>query len=194
MEKLAETEFEIHELIKKRWSPRSFSDRSVDPELIRQLFDAARWAPSSFNEQPWRFIYARKENSKAFGKLSRVMVEFNRKWASDAPILILTVVKERFSRNNKPNRVAEHDIGSAMAYLTFEATRHNLYVHQMAGIDPDKAKELFDIPEGFKPFTMAAVGYLGNPDDLNEDLRKSEIKPRNRKPIHEIAFQGEWNG
>lgn len=194
MEKLAETEFEIHELIKKRWSPRSFSDRTVDPELIRQLFDAARWAPSSFNEQPWRFIYARKEDSKAFGKLSRVMVEFNRKWASDAPVLILTIVKERFSRNNKPNRVAEHDTGSAMSYLTFEATRHDLYVHQMAGIDQGKAKELFDIPEGFKPFTMAAVGYLGNPDDLDEDLRKSEIKPRSRKPIHEIAFRGEWNG
>lgn len=192
MEKLAETEFEIHELIKKRWSPRSFSDRSVEPELIRQLFDAARWAPSSYNEQPWRFIYARKEEPKTFEKLSRVMVEFNRKWASKAPVLILTVVKERFNRNNKPNRAAEHDIGSAMAYLTFEATRHNLYVHQMAGIDPDKAKELFDIPEGFKPFTMAAVGYLGNPDDLNEDLRKSEVKPRNRKPIHEIAFQGKW--
>lgn len=192
MKKTADTEYSIHELIKRRWSPRSFSDRKVDPDLIRQLFDAARWAPSSFNEQPWRFIYARKEEPELFDKLKNVMVKFNQRWASDAPVLILTVVKQRFSHNNKPNRVAEFDTGAAMSYLTVEATRHDLYVHQMAGIDRDKARELFDIPDGYNPFTMAAVGYLGDPDDLDEEFRESEKSVRTRKAIDEIAFHGEW--
>ncbi len=194
MKKSADTEYDIHELIKSRWSPRSFSNRKVDPELIRQLFDAARWAPSSFNEQPWRFIYARKEETERFKNLCSVMVKFNQRWATEAPLLILTVVKEQFSRNNNPNRVAEYDTGAAMSYLTFEATRHDLYVHQMAGIDLEKAREIFEIPDGYKPFTMAAVGYLGDPDNLDEDFRDTETGTRSRKGIDEIAFQGRWKG
>ncbi|MDZ7807277.1 MAG: nitroreductase family protein [Gracilimonas sp.] len=192
--KKANTEYDIHEIIQERWSPRSFSVREIKPELIRKLFDATRWAPSSFNEQPWRFIYARKEEPEQFEKLYRVMGEFNQNWAGDAPMLILTILKEKFSKNSKPNRVAKFDLGAAMAYFTFEATRHDLYVHQMAGIDQEKARKIFDIPEGYKAVTMAAVGYKGVPDDLEGDLRETEVSVRTRKDIDEIAFQGEWKG
>ncbi|HET8865880.1 MAG TPA: nitroreductase family protein [Gracilimonas sp.] len=192
--KKANTEYDVHDVIQQRWSPRSFSDKEVKPELIRKLFDAARWAPSSFNEQPWRFIYARKEEPEQFDKLYQVMGEFNQNWAGEAPMLLLTILKEKFSNNGKPNRVAKYDLGGAMAYFTFEATRHDLYVHQMAGIDQEKAREIFNIPEGYKAITMAAIGYIGNPNDLEGDLKETEVSERTRKDIDEIAFQGEWKG
>lgn len=192
--KEAQTKYDIHELIRRRWSPRSFADETVDPELARRLFDAARWAPSSYNEQPWRFIYALREDEEEFDRLTKVLNEYNAKWAKDAPMLLLTFVKEHFDKNGKPNRVAEHDIGAAMSYLTFEATANDLYVHQMAGILPDKARELYDIPEGFKPYTMAAIGYLGAPEELPENFQKSERAERSRLDIDEIAFKGSWNG
>lgn len=190
--KEAETEYSIHELIKKRWSPKAFSDKPVEPGLMRQLFDAARWAPSSYNEQPWRFIYAFKSDEEEFERLAQVLNEHNAKWATGAPVLLLTIVKEHFDKSGKPNRVAEHDLGAAMSYLTFEATANDLYVHQMAGILPDKAKELYDIPEGFRPYTMAAIGYLGDPDQLPQKFQKSETSPRTRLGIDEVAFKGGW--
>lgn len=190
--KEAETEFPIHELIKKRWSPRAFSDKNVEPDLLRRLFDAARWAPSSYNEQPWRFIYAAKSDAGEYEKLSRVLNEFNAKWATGAPVLLLTIVKQHFEGTGKPNRLAEHDTGAAMSYLTFEATANDLYVHQMAGILPDKARELYHIPEGYKPYTMAAIGYLGDPGQLPEDLRNKERGKRSRLEIDDVAFKGSW--
>ncbi len=192
-EKEAETEYDIHPVIKKRWSPRTFSDKAVSKELLKQLFDAARWAPSSFNEQPWRFIVANKEEPEEFEKIKKVMVEFNQKWASAAPVLVLTAYKKDFSKNNKPNRVALHDLGQAVSYLTFEATRHNLYVHQMAGINREKAKELYNIPGDFEPATMIAIGYMGELSDLDEDFVEAEKAIRKRKEINEIAFRGEWD-
>ncbi|MGF1670275.1 MAG: nitroreductase family protein [Balneolaceae bacterium] len=191
--KEAKTEYDIHPLIKKRWSPRTFSEKPVNKELVRQLFDAARWAPSSFNEQPWRFIIATKDEQNEFDKMSRIMVEFNRKWASAAPVLILTLTKDHFSKNNNPNRVALHDLGQAVACLTFEATRHDLYVHQMAGIDRDKAREEYQIPDEFTPQTMIALGYIGNLDQLPEDLKVTEKKERSRMDIDQILFRGSWN-
>jgi len=192
-EKEAETVYDLHPIIKKRWSPRTFSDKPVSRDLLKQLFDAARWAPSSYNEQPWRFIIAAREEPEEFEKIKNVMVEFNRKWASGAPVLVLTACKKNFSKNNKPNRVALHDLGQAVSYLTFEATRHNLYVHQMAGIDLDKAKELYNIPDGFEPATMIAIGYIGELDDLDKDFLESEKASRKRMNINEIAFRGDWN-
>lgn len=186
--KIADTDYPIHELLLKRWSPRAFSDESVDPELLNQLFEAARWAPSSYNEQPWRFIIARKEDEEAFAKLSQVLNEFNRGWATGAPVLVLGLTKETFERNDRPNRHAGHDLGQAVAHLTFEATRHDLYVHQMAGILPDKAEELYDLPEDVKPLTMFAIGYKGQPGILNEQLKKQETSSRSRKSLDEIIL------
>lgn len=190
--KIPDNDYPILDLIRQRWSPRAFSDEPVDRELLRQLFEAARWAPSSFNEQPWRFIIATRDEPGEFERLSNALIEGNRKWATGAQVLGLTIVKETFSRNGSENRAAEHDLGQAMAYLSLEAIRHNLYVHQMAGILPDKARELFHIPEGYKPFTMFALGYRGDSEQLSESKRRSEQAERSRKAIDEIAFRGDW--
>ena len=191
--KIAPTQYNIHALIKKRWSPRAFSDKRVDPDLLRQLFDAARWAPSSFNEQPWRFVIASKDESEEYERLSQVLNDFNKKWATTAPVLILTLAKDNFERNSKPNKHASHDLGQAVSYMTFEATRHDLYLHQMAGILPEKAIELFNIPEHYTPMTMIALGYLGDIDVLPESLQEKEKGERSRLSIDEIVFRGTWD-
>jgi nitroreductase len=191
--KLADTEHPIHELLKKRWSPRSFSEKSIDIELLNQLFEAARWAPSSYNEQPWRFIVARKENQETYDRLASVMNEFNQSWATNAPVLVLALTKTTFDLDGRKNHHAGHDLGQAIAHLTFEATNHNLYVHQMAGISPDKAREIYDISDDYKPLTMFAIGYKGNPESLNDKLQKQETSPRSRKDLDEMVFDGEWD-
>jgi len=159
----------------------------VDPELLMQLFEAARWAPSSYNEQPWKFIAARKEDEQAFEKLSEVMNEFNRGWAKEAPVLVLGLTKTTFDLDGRTNRHAGHDLGQAIAHLTFEAGRHELFVHQMAGILPEKAHELFNIDEDYEPLTMFAIGYKGSPESLGGKIRKQETAPRSRKPLDEVV-------
>lgn len=190
--KEATTNYPIHSLLQKRWSPRSFSDQSIDKELLCQLFEAARWAPSSYNEQPWRFIIARKEDEEDFAKLSKVVNNFNQTWATDAPVLVLALAKQSFDANGRPNRHAGHDLGQAIAHLTFEATRHKLFVHQMAGILPDKARKLYDISDTYKPLTMFTIGYKGDPADLPSKLEEKDKATRSRKPLDDIVFEGEW--
>lgn len=190
--KLADTEYPIHNLLQKRWSPRAFSEKSIDTELLNQLFEAARWAPSSYNEQPWRFIVARKRDQEEYEKLASVMNDFNQSWATDAPVLVLALTKTTFDWDGRDNPHAGHDLGQAIAHLTFEATQHDLYIHQMAGILPDKARELYNISDGYKPMTMFAIGYKDRPESLNEKLQKQETSPRTRKDLDEIVFDGEW--
>ncbi len=190
--KLADTEYPIHKLLKKRWSPRAFSEKSIDTELLNQLFEAARWAPSSYNEQPWRFIVARKNDTEAYEKLASVMNEFNQSWAMDAPVLVLALTKTTFGLDGRDNPHAGHDLGQAIAHLTFEATKNDLYVHQMAGISPEKARELYDISNDYNPMTMFAIGYKGQPESLDEKMQKQETSPRIRKDLDEILFEGEW--
>ena len=190
--KLADTDYPIHELLQKRWSPRAFSEKLIDNELLNQLFEAARWAPSSYNEQPWRFIVAQKEDHEAYEKLASVMNEFNRSWATDAPVLVLALTKTTFDLDGRDNPHAGHDLGQAIAHLTFVATKNDLYVHQMAGISPEKARELYDISDDYNPMTMFAIGYKGQPESLSDKMRKQETSPRIRKNLDEIVFDGEW--
>jgi nitroreductase len=190
--KLADTDYPIHELLQKRWSPRAFSEKSIDTELLNQLFEAARWAPSSYNEQPWRFIVAQKEDHEAYEKLASVMNEFNQSWATDAPVLVLALTKTTFDLDGRDNPHAGHDLGQAIAHLTFEATKNDLYVHQMAGISPEKARELYNISKDYNPMTMFAIGYKGQPESLSDKMRKQETSPRIRKDLDEIVFDGEW--
>jgi nitroreductase len=190
--KLADTDYPIHELLQKRWSPRAFSEKSIDTELLNQLFEAARWAPSSYNEQPWRFIVAQKEDQETYEQLASVMNEFNRSWAMDAPVLVLALTKTTFDLDGRDNPHAGHDLGQAIAHLTFEATKNDLYVHQMAGISPEKARELYNISKDYNPMTMFAIGYKGQPESLSDKMRKQETSPRIRKDLDEIVFDGEW--
>ncbi len=192
MQKTAVTDFPVHELIRNRWSPRAFSDKSVEPGVLASLFEAARWAASSYNEQPWSYLVATKDDAENYKKMLGVLVEFNAKWAKNAPVLAISVAHRNFSHNGTPNPVAVHDVGAANAQLTAEATSRGLLVHQMAGFSHDKARKAFGIPEGWDPVSAIAIGYPGDPQTLPEDFRKSELAPRTRKPIREFVMTGSW--
>ena len=192
MEKSAETQYPIHDLLRRRWSPRAFSDRRVDPAIMRSLLEAARWAPSSYNEQPWSFIVATKDDTAEFSRLLSCLVEGNIQWAQHAPVLMVSVARLSFEDDGKPNRHAFHDVGLAVANLIVQATALGLVVHQMAGIFPDKIRELYGIPEGYEAVAGIALGYPGDPQSLPEGLRKRELAPRERKPLTEFVFSGSW--
>ncbi len=192
VEKLAETQVPIHELIQRRWSPRAFSDRPVEPAKILALFEAARWAASASNEQPWAFVVATQEDRKNFEALAGVLVDFNRAWADKAPVLILTLAHIRFEKDGKPNRYAFYDLGQAAANLSLQATALGLATHSMAGFNVEAARERFAVPEGWEPVSVIAIGYPGSPDSLSEKLRQRETAQRQRKPLEKFVFSGSW--
>lgn len=192
MEKPAQTQYPIHELLRNRWSPRAFAVRAVSPETLRSLFEAARWAPSSFNEQPWSFLVAAHENPEDFSRLLSCLVDGNIAWAKYAPVLMLSVAKLKFEHNQKPNRHAFHDVGLAAENLVIQASALGLMVHQMAGIHVDKARETYGIPEGYDAVAGFAIGYPGEPQSLPEGLRERELAPRSRKPVESFVFSGRW--
>ncbi|MGH9676478.1 MAG: nitroreductase family protein, partial [Candidatus Acidiferrum sp.] len=139
----APTDFPVHELIRDRWSPRAFADKEVAPEVLRSLFEAARWAPSSYNEQPWAYLVATKDDQENFAKMLGVLIEFNAGWAKHAAVLALAVAELTFAKNGQTNRNAQYDTGAASALLSVEATARGLVVHQMAGYDKEKARQVF---------------------------------------------------
>jgi nitroreductase len=192
MEKPAPVEFPVHDLIKNRWSPRAFSDKLVPKEVLQSLFEAARWAPSSNNEQPWAFIVATKDDHENFEKSLGALVEFNAGWARKAPVLVIAVAELAFAKNNAPNRNAQYDVGAASLQLSIEATARGLFVHQMAGFDPETAKEAYNIPQGWEPIAAMAIGYPGDASSLPEPYQTREKAPRSRKPIREFVMSGEW--
>lgn len=191
-EKIAETQYPIDDLLKQRWSPLAFSQQKVEPEKLASLLEAARWAASSFNEQPWSFIVATKENPTEFERLLSCLVEANQVWAKNAPVLMITVAKLHFEKNGKENRHAFHDIGQAVSNLAVQATALGLYIHQMAGFDGSKARELYGIPEGYEPVTAIALGYGADAETLPENLQQRELAPRSRKPLASFIFTGSW--
>ena len=189
----AKNDHPVLDVIKHRWSPRAYADKPVEIEKLRSLFEAARWAASAFNEQPWRFIVATKDDPAAYDKALGCLVEANQAWAKAAPVIVLTVVQHHFSQNDKPNRVALHDLGQAAAHLALQATDLGLIVHQMAGIDPEKIAKVYGLPEGFTAETGIAIGYPGTPDDLPEGkLREMEKAPRSRKAFDAFVFGDSW--
>jgi nitroreductase len=188
----AVTDYPIHELIASRWSPYSFANRSVSNEDLRSLFEAARWASSSYNEQPWSYIVAKREDTDEFDRLLSCLVEGNQAWAKAASVLALGISRLNSARDNQPNRAAVHDLGLAAGALVLEATARGLAVHQMIGILPDKVRELYSVPEGYEPMTALAIGYAGDPTDLPEGLRPRDAARRPRKPLKEFVFGGKW--
>jgi len=191
-QKQAAPDHPIHELIARRWSPYAFADRPVSEDDLRSLFEAARWAASSYNEQPWRYIVTTKANPAEFKRLLSCLVEGNQVWAKAAPVLALGCTSLFFALNGKPNAAAVHDLGLASASLTLEATARGLFIHQMIGILPDKARQLYRIPESVQPLTGLAIGYAAAPSILPERLRGRDLTPRTRKPLSEFVFGGEW--
>lgn len=191
--KLAKTDHPIDDKLVRRWSPYVFdAQRSVSADDLRSLFEAARWAASSYNEQPWSYVVAPKESAEEFAKVLSCLVELNQGWARNASVLALGVASLTFTRNGKPNKAAIHDLGAASASLTFEATARGLSVHQMIGIEPEKAREVFAIPEGWEAYTGLAIGYAGDPQKAPEKMRERDSGPRSRKPLREFVFEGTW--
>ncbi len=191
MSRIAPTEHPVHEIIRARWSPRAFADKAIPAEVLRSLFEAARWAPSSSNEQPWAFAVATRDEVEAHSRILSTLVEFNQVWAKHAPLLGIAVSALSF-RNGNANRNAFYDTGAAMAYLTVEATTRGLFVHQMAGFDHRKASEVLSIPTGWEPIAAFVVGYPGDPQNLPETLREREMAERTRKPLKEFVMSGKW--
>jgi nitroreductase len=187
LKKAPEVEGVLH-LFHSRWSPRSFSDREVSASDLAKVFEAARWAASSHNEQPWRFLVGTR-GSEAYTKIFDSLMAFNQLWAKAAPVLILGVSKAKFTQNDSPNRVALYDLGAAASILTLQAKALGLATHQMAGFDQDAARAAFEIPEDYVIGAVIALGYQGEPHALpNEQFRTQETSPRTRKPLKDFVF------
>lgn len=190
MDKSALTELDIHPIIKKRWSPRSFDPgRKVGKEKIRRFIEAARWAPSSFNEQPWRYIVGQKGDEN-WDKIVDTMVEFNQRWAQHADVLVLSLGKKTLAKNGKPNGTFRYDVGGSMAYMTFQAVADGLMTHQMGGFSKEQAIKAFALDEDLEPLTLMAIGYQDDPDKLDDDLRETELSTRNRKEAASLVLAG----
>jgi len=192
MDKRADNQQPLHQLLKERWSPRAFSDRPVSADDLRSLMESARWAPSSGNAQPWFFIVAQKQNAAEFEKALACLNPRNASWAKEAAVLIFAVARTKHENQDKPNRHYAYDLGQSVALLTVEATSLGLHVHQMAGISPEKVRDAYNVPEDFEIFTGVAIGYLGDPEKLPEDLREREKAPRKRKPLDSFVFADKW--
>lgn len=188
IDKTANTDYEIHEVLKKRWSPRAFKDKPIETEKIKNMLEAARWSPSSSNEQPWRFIIG-LHGDETYKKIYDILVKFNQKWAGTAPVLMLAIGYTQSKKEpGEPSKIYKYDVGQAVAHLTFQATADGLYVHQMGGLKKKKAALVFEVPKEYKVLTAIAVGYIGNPEVLPTRMAKSEYKVRERQNLKEMVF------
>jgi len=191
MSKEANNNYPLMELIKKRWSPRGFSEKSVEPEKILSMFEAARWAASSANSQPWFFIVGVKEDGENYDKVIQCFNPSNQEWAKYAPIVILTVAKLTYDDGSEYIH-SFHDVGLATSNLIYQAMSDGLYVHPIGGIQTDKAKKIFEIPEGYKVLTGIIIGYLGDGSNLSDNNKKREAAERKRKQLSDFVFAGQW--
>ncbi len=188
----APSDHAIHPLIQERWSPYAFAPTPVDVEDLRSLFEAARWAASSYNEQPWRFIVATSDEPEHFDNVLSCLGEGNQVWARHAPVLVLGLASQILARTGKPNPAALHDLGLAAATLTIEATARGLFVHQMIGIVPERIHELFALPDLVTPLTALAIGHAASPDQADQALAERDARERQRRPLSESVFGSEW--
>jgi nitroreductase len=186
--RMPETQYPLDELFLDRWSPRALSGESISEEELMTLFEAARWAPSSYNNQPWRMLYARRD-TEHWPVFLGLLVEGNQVWAKDAAALVLFVSKETFDFNGKPYPTHSFDTGAAWENLALQATMMGLVTHGMQGFDYERARAELNIPEGFRVEAMAAVGRPGDPAQLPEKVRERE-SPSGRKPLSEITCEG----
>ncbi|HBU79562.1 MAG TPA: nitroreductase [Muricauda sp.] len=188
---IADTDYEIFALLKQRYSPRTFRDEKIKKGQLNQLFEAARWSASSNNLQPWRFIYAEK-GSEAFDKIVNCLSDFNKKWAPEAPLLMLAIYKEK-TNDGKENFHALHDLGLCLGNMSVQAQYLDIALHHMAGVDWKKAQKEFNVPDGYHISSAIAVGYYGGElDKLPKKLQESELAGRQRVPQEDFAFKEVW--
>lgn len=193
MNKDAQTDRALLKEIKKRWSPRAFSSRSVDKNILIDIIEAARWSASGYNEQPWRFIVGIKGKGAAWQKIYEALMDMNQLWCRNAPVLLLMTAKKTFTHNGSPNPWYQYDLGQTAAYISMQAMKNEIYVHQLGGLDTKKAQESFNIPEDFEALTAMALGYLGNADDLPQNLKEMELRERTRKGLETIVYSEKWD-
>ena len=191
MQKITPVAHEIHPLLQKRWSPRSFSDKMISRESIERLFEAARWAPSTYNEQPWAFIIGTNEDEH-YRQLQECINTHNRKWAGKAPLLGVVLAKRYFGLDRRDNKHYMYDAGLAVSDMIVQATYMNFYAHQLGGFHPDKVIENFNVPGDWEPICMLAIGYLGDPEELPEGIVERDKDERYRKTIDEFVFGVEF--
>jgi nitroreductase len=183
----AKTDYPISEIIARRWSARAFSTRPVENSKLLSILEAARWAPSSRNEQPWRYIVFTNNNPEMLEKAQSVLKEIN-DYAKRAPILICAIAKKTYTENGNPNRLHFHDLGAANENMFLEAFNQGLIMHEMGGFDVQKAREVFNVPEDYEVGIMIAIGYQDTHQVLPYRLREKAFTPRVRKPLSEIVF------
>lgn len=188
MVKIATTRLPVLDLIKNRWSARAFSAQNLRDEHLLTLIEAASWAPSSMNEQPWRYRYALR-GSRAFEQMWACLLPGNQSWAKDAAALLLCTAKNNFARNDSPNRHAMHDVGMANAFLLLQATEMEIYGHIMGGYDPVKLRETYALTNDEEAVCIIALGYLGSPEQLDEPFKTREITPRSRRAIEDFVLE-----
>ena len=189
------TDHPVLDVIRRRWSPYRFDPRPVEEEKLLQCWEAARWAASSFNDQPWSWIVARRQDSEAFERMLGCLLEANQSWARQAGVLTLTVIRTTFAYNGKPNRVALHDLGQAAAQLSLQATELGLQVHQMAGVNLSRIRQEYGIPEGYEPQTALAIGYADTSeptDDQSRELHRRDTGSRSRNSLGDQIFSHKW--
>jgi nitroreductase len=194
MEKLAKTKYPILDVLTQRWTVRAFSDRLIEPQKLRRLFEAARWAPSSFNEQPWRFIIATKDQPEEFEKLMSCLLDKNQRWAKSGgvPFLMIALSKKTFTYDRRPNRAHIHDIGLALGNFVIQATAMDLHVCQLQGIHLRRVMELYRVPNDFEPTIGCAAGYAGDVNRLPEEFHERERRERTRADFKDFVFGGEF--
>ncbi len=191
MKKTAKPNFPIHEILESRWSPRAFDGKNIETEKLQRILEAARWAPSASNEQPWYFIVGR-QGDETYQKIFETLVEFNQLWAKTAPVLMLAIGKKTSNKTGNNNDWFKYDVGQAVAYLTFQASFEGLFVHQMGGFDAKKATELFNIPGDYEALTAVAIGNQGDYRLLHPNLQKLELTERVRKNTGEFVFSNKF--
>ena len=182
---MRQSDYPIEPLILNRWSPRAMSGEAMEDEELFPLFEAARWAPSSYNAQPWRFVYAKRE-TEAWKALFELLVPFNQTWANDAAVLVLISSHTVFESNGKPSPTHSFDTGAAWENLALEGSARGLVVHGMQGFDYDKAKKVCSMPDDFDVEAMVAIGKPGKVSDLPKETQAKE-SPSSRKPLNEIV-------
>jgi len=194
LDRPATTTLPVHDLLKRRWSPRAFDpNRPVTREQLKVLLEAGRWAPSCNGDEPWRYlIWDKGRDPQGWQKAYDCLNENNKKWVKNVPLLMLSCAGSAFEATGKPNRWTQHDTGAASVSMALQAVAMGLVIHQMGGWDADKARAAFAIPPEYTPMAMIAVGYQASPDILDEETKAKEMRPRGRKPVVERFYEGGW--
>lgn len=195
MKKPATTQAPIHDLLAARWSGRAYDvNKPVSREQVISLLEAARWAPSCFGDQPWRFVvWNRSEDAAGWQRAFECLVPGNQDWVKNAQVLLLVTADTLFNHNGKPNRWGQYDTGAAAENLCLQAEALGLMAHQMGGFDADKARSEFGVPEQYIPMAMIAVGYPADPATFADEIKERELAPRKRRELGELFFAGAWD-